>query len=1376
VPRKNTEPSAGPSARRRAPGHAPGSQPKADDGISSDRANPPRKVASRVQPGVAPSSGQDPIETLVANLPDASYMKDAEGRILAANPAMARLMGAPDVASLLGRTDFDFYPREIALQFRRSEEALLRSGRPLLNIDEPRPGPDGATQRILTTKVPLRDDAGRIIGLVGISRDITDRGHAEEEIKQREEQYRSLFQNMQEGFAHCLMLYEDGRPADFLYLEVNKAFKEITGLEDVVGKRAREIVPDLTWSGAALFEVYARVARTGKPEKLDFFHRGLRKWLALSVYCPASDHFVTVVEDRTEARQTEQARRESERSFRSLFENATLGLYRTTPEGRILMANPALLEMLGYESFEELAERNLEEQGYEPGYDRAQFKSRIERSGVVRGLESAWKRRDGSTILVRESARLVRDEGGKSLYFEGVVEDVTERLEVEQSLAAEQNLLRTIVESLPDNVFIKDVRGRIILDNSAHRKLLGRATQEEVRGKTDRDFFPAELADSYERDEHRILETGQPLLNREEQTVDPQGRRRWLLTTKVPVRDPGGAFRGIVGINTDITEKKEAEEALRRNEMKFRTIFDSSNDAIFILGPDDHFIEVNLAACERLGYAREDLLALSPVAIDTPEHAARARDRIEQARRMGSALFETEMVARDGRVIPTEISARVIEFEGQPALLSLARDITERRHAQESLRASEERFRLAFEEGTIGMALVDREGTFFKVNPAFCRMLGYTEEEMQRLSFMDITHPEHRAVDLKNVEDLWAGRIAQYSTKKRYLTKSGDVRWGSLSVSRLQGIESGRKLTLAMIEDITEQKRAEQELEQLASRQEAILAAVPDIIMEVDNRKVYTWANQAGYEFFGRGVIGKEVALYFEGDQDTYARVEPLLSGDVDLFYVESWQRRRDGERRLLGWWCKTLRDPEGRVTGALSSARDITPQKQAEIALRQSEQKYRDLVENINDVIYTTTLEGLILYVSPAVERVLGYSPQELIGQKLLSFVAPEDRPDVREAFADVLRDRLYPSDYRLRKKDQTLCWVRTSSRRVESEAGGPALISGVLVDLTDRKKAEEELRVSEEKFRYIFDNSPVGKSISLPSGEISVNRAFCEMLGYEADELSPRTWQEITHPEDVAASQERVDELLSGKAQSFRFVKRYLRKDGNVVWADVSTSLRRDGQGQPLYFMTTVLDISERKRAEEELERHRRHLEELVQERTADLTRTHQQMERILRSAGEGIFGLNAEGRIIFINEAGAGLLGYSPEELVSRKVHQTFHASQGSPEEDCPVLKPLRTRKPHSEINETFVAKDGRRLSVEFNSAPIGGDGVEAGAVVVFRDVTDRKRAEEERRKHMEELERFNRAMIDREKRIIEIKEEVNRLCQELGREPKYPPVWK
>ena len=153
--------------------------------------------------------------------------------------------------------------------------------------------------------------------------------------------------------------------------------------------------------------------------------------------------------------------------------------------------------------------------------------------------------------------------------------------------------------------------------------------------------------------------------------------------------------------------------------------------------------------------------------------------------------------------------------------------------------------------------------------------------------------------------------------------------WVFVKASPLYDLQGNITGAIESIHDITDRKQAAEELRALSARQEAILTAVPEIITEVDCNKVYTWVNRAGIEFFGEDVIGKEAALYFEGKQETYSNVQPLFNGREQIIYVESWQRRKDGEKRLLAWWCRTLKDAQGNITGALSTARDITENKQ---------------------------------------------------------------------------------------------------------------------------------------------------------------------------------------------------------------------------------------------------------------------------------------------------------------------------------------------------------------------------------------------------------------------------------------------------------------
>jgi PAS domain S-box-containing protein len=538
-----------------------------------------------------------------------------------------------------------------------------------------------------------------------------------------------------------------------------------------------------------------------------------------------------------------------------------------------------------------------------------------------------------------------------------------------------------------------------------------------------------------------------------------------------------------------------------------------------------------------------------------------------------------------------------------------------------------------------------------------------------------------------------------------------------------------------------ERRQSAAELQALASRQEAILAAVPDIIMQVDNDKRYTWANRPGYAFFGDDVIGHEASDYFLGEQNTYTAVQPLFAGERDLVYVESWQRRQDGEHRLLAWWCRVLRDSDDRVTGALSTARDITElraaeqefrnaherlelatraaemgiwdwnietnqlvwddrmyvlygvrredfdgayeawlngvhpddrtasdaaseqarrgereydtefriirpdgeirwirahgrvirnqegkpvrmigvnyditaRKQAEEAMRESEEKFRLIFENSPIGAAMVALDGRYLTVNPALCAILGYSSEELHRLTYHALTYPDDMELTLSLRQKVLDGR--GSQVRFTKryihKDGHVIWVEVGSALVMDISDKPAYFVTNILDITEQRRIEEELRESEDKFRYVFDYSAVGKSITLPSGQIYVNQAFCDMLGYTSDELQGQTWQEITHPDDIPMNQNLVDDMVQGRRDTLRYRKRYLHKNGSVVWVDVSSAIRRNPEGLALYLMTTATNITEQVHAEEEIRRLNEQLEQRVRDRTLQLEAANRELE---------------------------------------------------------------------------------------------------------------------------------------------------------------------
>jgi PAS domain S-box-containing protein len=515
-------------------------------------------------------------------------------------------------------------------------------------------------------------------------------------------------------------------------------------------------------------------------------------------------------------------------------------------------------------------------------------------------------------------------------------------------------------------------------------------------------------------------------------------------------------FQSIV---RDISERKRVEENLRISEERFHSTLDNMMEGCQIIGFDWRYLYVNNAVASHGHQAKDALLGRTMMEVypgieNTEMFASLRRCREERQPHQ----MENEFTYPDGTKEWFELSIQPVP-EG---VFILSIDITERKQAEEALRQSEKRLRETQEMARLGhwywnVKTGDVEWSeevyrIFQLDPnSFTPKI----DSILALSPWPEDHERDQELIRRAMETHEKGTYEQ-----RFLRPDKSIGYYH---STFQGNYDDRGDLIAIIGtvlDITELKRAEMDLQILSSRNQAMLEAIPDIIMEVDTNKVYTWANKAGIEFFGTDVVGREAAFYFEGEQQTYEAIKPIFNGQEEVIYVQSWQRRHDGEKRLLAWWCRVLKDSNGNVSGALSSARDITEIKRAEEALGESERKFRETVINLDEGYYSVTLEGILLEHNQAFCRILGYDiAQDMRGVLLPDFWQnPDQRQEYLKAFAAIGSI----TNYQINAKTRTgeMITVLACAHLVKDENNRPQRIEGVFLDISKRIRAEAEIR----------------------------------------------------------------------------------------------------------------------------------------------------------------------------------------------------------------------------------------------------------------------------------------------------------------------------
>ena len=508
-----------------------------------------------------------------------------------------------------------------------------------------------------------------------------------------------------------------------------------------------------------------------------------------------------------------------------------------------------------------------------------------------------------------------------------------------------------------------------------------------------------------------------------------------------------------------------------------------------------------------------------------------------------------------------------------------------------------------YQQAPIGIVECSPEGVHVNVNEEFCRITGYEREELLTHSIKDISYGDDYVHESKLYAQLLLGQIPSYKIEKRYVRKDSEIIWVEVIRSAVRDAKGKALYTVGIVQDITERRLAEAQIRFQAQ----LLENVHDAIIATDDMLRITSWNRAAEELYGwtaEEVLGRSI-LEVTQSELTPAQISSLFLQEKlskeNASNVEAIHYHRNGYALQVEVRSISLRVNESQVMGYVTSVRDVTRRKQAEKALLRSEERMRRAfeIETVGIIFFDT--KGAVMEANDAFLRMSGYTREDTQkGHIRWDVMTPEEfMHDSQNAIDQLLtKGETTPYEKQYIRKDGTRWWGLFAAKLLsENEA-----VEFVL-DITESKRAEAALRESEERLRAIINQATAGIVRADSQGKMMfANQAFCKMLGYTVLELIGKTIWEITFKDDVDENQRLFEQLILD-GTPFLLEKRLIRKDGSIVWVNISVSRIVDAKGMPQSTVAIVVDISGRKQAEEALQELNLQLESHVQNRTAQL-----------------------------------------------------------------------------------------------------------------------------------------------------------------------------
>ncbi|MFX1257765.1 MAG: PAS domain S-box protein [Promethearchaeota archaeon] len=910
--------------------------------------------------------------------------------------------------------------------------------------------------------------------------------------------------------------------------------------------------------------------------------------------------------------------RESEEKYRLILENANDLICILNHKFKFEYINEqTFLKVLGY-SNDDLIGKAPVEFIHPDDFERAANSLRDDFNYGERLEELRVKNKKGRYIWIEAKGRLFTNKKGENKVIL-ILRDITKRKMTEEKLKESEKKYRFIFENTPFSVILFNSEGIVVDCNPTTQKLFG-YTKKELIGRhfENVSIIHPKYSAIFFKFFNEFLK-GEKLNRIDLQLYKKDGSLIWVSNLLSLVRLNNRVF--VQGIFRDITEKREAEEALKESEEKYRLISENAYDLIVILSQKLVLEYVNKSFLKILNFSNEEVIGKTPKHFVHPEDYIKSINALKEGFIKGEGMEIVRIKRKDGYYIWFEVKGRTfIDKIGEKKALLILRDITERKKVEQELKESEQKYRGIIEKNYEGYFEADLKGNYTFVNKSVIDFYGYSKEKFIGENFDKFLNPDDVNRVFKEFNLLYKNELPQIILEHESITKEGHKKLVE-TVAYLKRNSKGEKIGFyGLSRDISIRK----ELKESERKYRYLFEHSPfTIILFTFDGKIID-ANSKVFELIGykrEEVIGKNF------QELTYIIPKKYFPTVLELFRKRLTQKsvgptelqlcRENGKLIWISVQGIVLEIGDDKFLQII--IQDIEEKREAENKLKKSEKKFRTIIENSNYPYYEVDLSGNLTFFNNALCDLFQYSPKELKGMNYKNYISQEYTKQIFKIFNDVYKTGFGKKNvqYEIILKNGKKLYGETTIQLKYDSKGEKIGFSGFVRDITEQKIAEQKLKESEKKFRSILENMNDGYfEVDLKGNYTFVNDYVSNYLGYPKKELLRTNYKNVIRKESLNDVFNAFSQLYKFNLPKIVFETTALRNDGEKRFIEGSAYLKYNSKGDKVGFAGFTRDITEKKKAEMLIIEENKKLIELDQMRRDLITRVSHELKTPLTS----------------------------------------------------------------------------------------------------------------------------------------------------------------